>query len=221
MPRPSVHGHDGQLVCGRIGTTDVACLSGRAHLYEGHSPERVVFGVRLLAALGVNTVLLTNAAGGITPACGAGTLMLITDHINLTGRSPLLGPNDERWGPRFPDMSAAYSPRLREITKRVARSEGVALEEGVYAGVLGPSYETPAEVTMLERMGASAVGMSTVVETIALRHQDVEVVGISCITNPAAGKGDGKLSHEEVAEVAAQTSDEFVRLVSAIIPEFT
>ncbi len=217
MPLPHVVGHEGRLLVGRLGGAVVACLSGRAHLYEGHSPESAVFGVRLLATLGARRVILTNAAGGISDDCGPGTLMLISDHLNLTGRTPLLGPNDDRWGPRFPDMSEAYSEPMRQLARDIAARTNARLAEGVYAGLLGPTYETPAEIRMLETLGADAVGMSTVLETIALRHQGVEVLGISCITNKAAGKSTGHLSHDEVAEVAGRTSADFVRLVSELI----
>lgn len=217
MPSSRVVGHEGRLLVGKLRGVSVACLSGRAHLYEGYAPSSAVFGVRLLAALGASRVVLTNAAGGITENCAPGTLMVISDHINLTGSSPLLGPNEDRWGPRFPDMSEAYSKELRELALRVAAKCKIPVTEGVYAGLLGPAYETPAEIRMLEAMGASAVGMSTVLETIALRHQRVEVLGISCITNKAAGKAAGHLSHEEVAEVAGRASGNFVALVSEVV----
>ncbi len=198
MPPSSVAGHAGELVLGVVRGVPVACLAGRAHLYEGHSPEDAVFGVRLLAELGCHTVLLTNAAGGIAERCASRKLMLITDHLNLTGRTPLLGPNDERLGPRFPDMSVAYDLRVREAARAAAQAEHVALEEGIYAGLLGPTYETPAEVRMLRALGADAVGMSTVLEVIALRHRGVRVGALSVITNPAAGTSSEPLSHAEV-----------------------
>jgi purine-nucleoside phosphorylase len=179
MPLPRVEGHSGKLLFGMLSGTEVACLCGRAHLYEGHPPSDVVFGVRLLAALGVETMIITNAAGGISPDCSPGTLMVLRDHLNLTGQNPLTGANDDRMGPRFPDMSAAYDPALRALAKAAAREEKLDVAEGVYAGLLGPTYETPAEVNMLERLGADAVGMSTVLETIALRHRGVRVLGVS------------------------------------------
>ena len=219
MPVTRVHGHEGALLFGKLGEARVACLSGRVHLYEGHDPSEVVFGVRLLAALGVEAVLLTNAAGGIAETCTPGTLMLITDQLNLTGQNPLAGPNEARWGPRFPDMTVAYDSALRQTTLGVAARLDMTLATGVYAGLAGPTYETPAEVTMLERMGASAVGMSTVLETIALRHQGVRVLGLSCITNRAAGKSDQLLSHNDVAEVAEQVSDTFRSLVRNVVSE--
>ena len=217
MPRVGVEGHQGNLIAGKLGGVEVVCLSGRAHLYEGHPPAEVVFGVRLMAALGIGTAVLTNAAGGISPECGPGTLMLITDHLNLTGRTPLLGHNESRWGPRFPDMSRAYDPDLRELARNEARDLSLEVAEGVYAGLLGPTYETPAEIRMLEVLGASAVGMSTVLETIALRHRGIPVLGISCITNHAAGKSPRALSHEEVGETAKAASVDFSRLVSRIV----
>lgn len=217
MPSSQVVGHEGRLLLGALRGVSVACLSGRAHLYEGHSAESAVFGVRLLAALGASRVVLTNAAGGITDNCAPGTLMVISDHINLTGSSPLLGPSEDRWGPRFPDMSEAYSRKLRDLALGVGGKWKIPVTEGVYAGLLGPAYETPAEIRMLEAMGANAVGMSTVLETIALRHQGVEVLGISCITNKAAGKSESHLSHEEVAEVAGRASRDFVTLVSEFV----
>ncbi|HKQ71265.1 MAG TPA: purine-nucleoside phosphorylase, partial [Polyangiaceae bacterium] len=189
MPASSVPGHSGKLRLGRIEGVPVACLQGRAHLYEGNSPADVVFGVRLLAKLGCRAVLLTNAAGGIGPHLEPGDCMLVTDHLNLTGRNPLVGPHesDGRAGVRFPDMSRAYDPRLGELAHAAARELGVELKEGVYAGLLGPSYETPAEIRMLRTLGADAVGMSTVLEVIALRQLGVRVAAISCITNLAAG----------------------------------
>lgn len=217
MPLSRVVGHEGRLLLGTLRGVSVACLSGRAHLYEGHSPESAVFGVRLLAALGASRVVLTNAAGGIADTCTPGTLMVISDHINLTGKTPLLGPNEERWGPRFPDMSESYSKKLGALALELGRKQKIPVAEGVYAGLLGPTYETPAEIRMLETLGAAAVGMSTVLETIALRHQGVEVLGISCITNKAAGKSESHLSHEEVAEVAGRASRDFVTLVSEFV----
>lgn len=213
LPTPHVAGHAGQLVLGEISGASVACLSGRAHLYEGHAPQDVVFGARLLAELGCGAVLVTNAAGGIHARLVPGTLMLISDHINLTGRNPLVGFNDERLGPRFPDMSAAYDPELRVAAHAVAREQGITLEEGVYAGVLGPSYETPAEIRMLATLGADAVGMSTVLEVIALRHRGVRVGGLSCITNWAAGISPTPLDHAEVQRTADLVADRLTRLM--------
>ena len=223
MPTPTVLGHGGELVVGHLGGTCVACLSGRVHLYEGHAPERVVFGVRMLALLGVRAVLLTNAAGGIAAACEPGSLMVIEDHLNLTGTSPLLGLNDAALGPRFPDMSQAYDRPLSNLLQALAPQHGLAATRGVYAGLLGPSYETPSEVRMLEILGASAVGMSTVLEVLALRHLGVRVAGVSCITNWAAGKSNQLLAHEEVAAVAEHVRGRLGSLVTALCtqaPEF-
>lgn len=216
MPGSTVVGHAGQLTFGILGGIRVACLGGRAHLYEGNRPESVVFGVRLLALLGAKFVIVTNAAGGIDRRFEPGDLMLIRDHMNLTGQNPLFGPNLEALGPRFSDMSQPYDKGLRELAHRAALRRELTLQEGIYAGVLGPSYETPAEVDMLERLGASAVGMSTVLEVIALRHMGVPVLGISCITNRAAGRGLGTLSHEEVSQIAGESEQKFCDLVEDV-----
>lgn len=212
MPNPAISGHEGRLWMGELGGVPVACLQGRVHAYEGHPVSRVCFGVRLLAAIGCATVLLTNAAGGLA-GMAAGDLMLITDHINLTGLNPLVGTNDDRIGPRFLDMSQAYDSALQAAARNAAERAGVTLREGVYAGLLGPTYETPAEIRMLAGMGASAVGMSTVLETIALRHLGVRVGGISCITNLAAGISPTPLSHAEVKETATRVRDQFQSLI--------
>lgn len=216
MPLPSVVGHGGELVVGTLAGRRVALLSGRAHLYEGHEPARTVFGARLLARWGVPKVLLTNAAGGLAEGLRPGSLLLIADHLNLTGQNPLRGPNEEELGPRFPDMTDAYCPRLRALAKSVAAEVGIELPEGVYAGLLGPTYETPAEIRMLRTLGASAVGMSTVLETIALRHMGVRVLGLSCVTNLAAGLGTEKLSHEEVAREARRARSSFETLILGV-----
>jgi purine-nucleoside phosphorylase len=208
LPRPTVIGHPGRLSFGRIGTTDVACLSGRVHLYEGHAPGAVVFGVRLLAGLGCHTVLLTNAAGGIRKDLFPGDLMLVTDHVNLTGTNPLTGPEYA-----FVDMTRAYDPDVARAARTAAAEVGVALREGVYAGLAGPSYETPAEIRMLATFGADAVGMSTVMETIALRRLGIRVGAVSCITNMAAGLASALLDHREVEEVARKTRAPFESLV--------
>lgn len=215
MASAGVAGHGGKLWLGRSGSKRVACLQGRVHAYEGHEMERVVYGVRLLAKLGCRCVLLTNAAGGIRADLAAGSLMLITDHINLTGRNPLVG-----WpcqGGPFIDMSCAYDADLRSVALDTSRQLGVALTEGVYAAVLGPSYETPAEVKMLGNLGAAAVGMSTAVETIALRAEGIRVGAISCITNAAAGISQSALNHAEVQATAARVSREFQALLSGWI----
>ncbi len=216
FPAPGVAGHGGELLFGTVRGVPVACLSGRVHLYEGHHPEKVVLGVRLLAALGCGAVLLTNAAGGIREGLRPGGLLLIRDHVNLTGASPLVGPNEPPYL-RFPDMSAAYDARCRELAHETAQAEGLALQEGVYAGVLGPSYETPAEIRMLKTLGADAVGMSTVLEVIALRHRGVRVGALSLITNLAAGLSTEKLDHAEVQAAGVAAKDQLERLLSGWI----
>jgi purine-nucleoside phosphorylase len=217
MPRPSVSGHAGHLCLGSIAGVQVACLQGRSHSYEGHELDLVVFGVRLLARLGCKEALLTNAAGGLRATFRPGTLMLIRDHLNLMGRNPLVGPNEDALGPRFPDMTCAYDSELGELAEDAARSLGIALEAGVYAALLGPSYETPAEIRMLRTLGADAVGMSTAPEVIALRHIGVRVAAISCITNMAAGMTAGTLDHREVEETARLVRDRFAALLRAWI----
>jgi purine-nucleoside phosphorylase len=217
FPISTVPGHAGALYLGNFGGIACAFLSGRAHLYEGYDPLQVTFSTRVMSALGATTVILTNAAGGINPTFEVGNLMLIKDHINLTGRNPLVGPNDDRLGPRFPDMSDAYSPKLREIAARVAAERNQKLVEGVYCGLLGPSYETPAEIRMLRALGADAVGMSTVLEAIAARHAGMEVLGIACITNMAAGMLPQKLMHEDVVETTARVREQFAQLVARIV----
>lgn len=213
MAQSTVVGHAGNLCLGSVGSVPVACLQGRVHCYEGHELERVVFGVRLLAELGCRAVLLTNAAGGIAEGLSPGDLMLIVDHINLMGRNPLVGTNQEPY-PRFPDLSRAYDMELCHAARGAAAQVGVELREGVYAAVLGPSYETPAEIRMLRTLGADAVGMSTVPEVIALRHRGVRVGALSCITNLAAGLG-GELSHDEVKEVADRVKGSFTSVLRA------
>jgi purine-nucleoside phosphorylase len=212
LPDSKVSGHAGNLCFGRLEGSPVACLQGRVHLYEGYPAERVVFGVLLLGLLGCRTVLLTNAAGGIADHLEPGDLMLITDHLNLTGHSPLLGPNTEPY-PRFPDLSQAYDRDVIRAAKRASEERGVALTSGVYAAMLGPSYETPAEIRMLRALGADAVGMSTVPEVIALRHRGVRVGAVSVITNRAAGLGGRVLEHDDALAVAARATERFVRLL--------
>ena len=214
MPRPAVAGHPGNLCVGRVGDVPVACLQGRVHLYEGHAPERVVFGVRTLARLGCRAVLITNAAGGINALFSPGDLMLLTDHLNLMGTNPLIGPNDPELGPRFPDMTYAHDPRLLDLARAAAADAGIGLREGVYAGLFGPTYETPAEIRMLRTLGADAVGMSTVPEIIALRHMGVPAAAVSCITNLAAGLTPAELNHAEVEETARRSRAKFVELLS-------
>ena len=216
-PASAVVGHAGQMVVGTIAGKRVALLSGRVHYYEGHTLQTVTFAIRAMAAFGVRTVLLTNAAGGINVSFKPGTLMLIDDHINLMGSNPLVGTNEERFGPRFPDMTEVYSSRLRDIAVAAAADVGVALARGVYIAVHGPSYETPAEIRAFRTLGADAVGMSTVPEAIVARHMGMEVLGISCISNAAAGVLPHPLVHDEVMEVARRVRGEFSALLEAII----
>ncbi len=216
-PASAVVGHAGKLVAGTIGGKRVVALSGRAHFYEGHPMSVTTFATRVIGLLGVRTLVLTNAAGGINLNFKPGTLMVIDDHINLMGTNPLVGSNEDRFGPRFPDMTEAYSKRLREIADQAAVSSKVAIAHGVYVALHGPSYETPAEIRYLRTIGADAVGMSTVPETIVARQMGMEVLGISCITNPAAGVLPKPLVHDEVMEVARRVRGEFSKLLQAII----
>jgi purine-nucleoside phosphorylase len=216
-PRATVAGHEGRLVIGRLAGTSVAALAGRTHLYEGRPPSDVVFGTRVMARLGVRAIVLTNAAGGINGSFEAGSLMIIDDHIGLLVANPLIGANDDRLGPRFPDMTEVYSPRLRSIAHDAAREIGVTVHRGIYAAVPGPSYETPAEIRYLRLIGADAVGMSTVPEAIAARHMGLEVLGVSCITNMAAGVLPHPLSHTEVLETAGQMRHRLFALLEAIV----
>ena len=216
-PPSRVIGHPGRLVIGTIAGRRVAALAGRAHLYEGHPAPVVAFGIRVMARLGARQVILTNAAGGINTAFARGALMIVDDHINLTGTSPLLGPNDDRLGPRFPDMTEVYSRRLRGIAAEAARAVHVDVTHGVYVAVHGPSYETPAEIRFLRTIGADAVGMSTVPEALAARHMGVEVLGISCITNMAAGVLPTPIDHDEVLETTRRVRDSFISLIRATI----
>ena len=216
-PQSRVVGHAGRLVVGSLAGKRVAALAGRVHVYEGHAMATVVFAVRVMARLGVKRLILTNAAGGINTAFGQGALMVIDDHINLMGGNPLIGPNDDRVGPRFPDMSEVYSRRLRALADEAARAAGVPIQHGVYVAVHGPSYETPAEIRAFRTLGADAVGMSTAPEAIAARHLGVEVLGISCITNMAAGVLDQPLVHDEVMETARRVRGSFIALLEGVI----
>ena len=216
-PAAKVIGHDGRLAIGSLGGRRVAALSGRAHFYEGHDLRTVSFAARVVARLGVKVLILTNAAGGIGAALTPGTLMIIDDHINLLGSNPLVGPNEDAFGARFPDMSEVYSKRLRAVADAVAREQGQRVEHGVYVAVHGPSYETPAEIRFLRAIGADAVGMSTVPEAIVARHMGVEVLGISCITNAAAGVLPQPLDHNEVMEVARRVRGAFAALLEGIV----
>ena len=218
-PASSVIGHEGRLVIGEVAGRGIAALSGRAHVYEGHDLRTVTFGIRVLGILGVRVLMLTNAAGGIHAGFNPGDLMVIDDHINLLGSSPLAGPNDERFGVRFPDLTNVYSPRLRHLADDTAARQGVTLRHGIYVACHGPSYETPAEVRYLRTIGADAVGMSTVPEAIVARHMNIEVLGISCITNFAAGVLPQPLNHDEVIETARRVRGKFVDLLTGIIAQ--
>jgi purine-nucleoside phosphorylase len=216
-PVSTAVGHAGKLVEGRIGSAEVIVLAGRAHLYEGYSAQQVTFGISELYRRGVKSVVLTNAAGGINEKYRPGDLVLISDHINLLGTNPLTGPNDDLLGPRFPDMSEAYSKEYREIAKRAGHELGIVLEEGVYAATPGPSYETPAEIRYMRAIGADLVGMSTVPETIVANHRGMKVLAISCVTNAAAGILPQKLVHEEVLEAGARVRDTLIKLLRAVV----
>ncbi len=218
FPTPTVSGHAGELWIGRIGRMPILLQRGRTHYYEGGSMDDVVFATRLYARLGVKTLIVTNASGAIRPDLRAGDLVLLTDHINMLGANPLRGPNLEELGPRFPDMSAAYTPRLRAIAREAATAEKVELKEGVYVATLGPSYETPAEIRAFRAMGADLVGMSTVPEVIAAAHAGVEVLGISIATNLAAGVDpNAALTHDEVMETTRRKGAELRRLIMAVL----
>jgi len=220
FPHSSVHGHAGALVLGfHQGTLPVVTMQGRVHFYEGYQPWQVGFPARVLCRLGISSLVVTNAAGGINQGFEVGDLMAITDHLNLSGYNPLVGPNDEALGPRFPDMSHAYDPGLLQVLRASAEASGVRLREGVYASLSGPSYETPAEIRMLRTLGADAVGMSTVPEVIVAAHMGVKVTGISCITNLAAGLSSQKLSHDEVGETAHRVKDVFGRLLTRFLSD--
>ncbi len=215
-PTPSVSGHPGRLAFGRVGPVRVGVLQGRLHTYEGWTAAQTVFPVRLLITLGARVVVLTNASGGVRPGLASGAWMVVTDHLNLSGTNPLEGPNDPRLGPRFPDLSRAYDPRLRALLLHAADTAGVAVQQGVYAMMSGPSYETPAEIRMLQALGADAVGMSTVPEVIAAVHMGARVACLSCITNAAAGLG-GALSHAEVEATAHEAEESGVRILRGFL----
>ena len=218
FPKSTAIGHAGQLVLGTVGEIPVAGMQGRVHLYEGYSAKEVAFPIRVFARMGVKAVILTNAAGGIKREFVQGQLVVIKDHINLQGVSPLTGPNDERFGPRFPDMTVAYDRRFREMTVGEGNRKHIGLYEGIYAALPGPSYETPAEIRYLRTIGADLVGMSTVPEVIAARHSGIRVLGISCVTNAAAGILDQPLDHKEVLETAERVKTQFIALLKAVIP---
>jgi purine-nucleoside phosphorylase len=215
-PVPRVVGHAGELIVGQAGGKRVAVLSGRVHLYEGWTPQQVVFGVRVMGLLGVKVLILTNAAGGIRETYRPGMQVLVTDHINLQGMNPLTGPNDESLGPRFPDMSEAYDRELLALARQTARELGMEMGEGVYAAMLGPSFETPAEIRYLRTIGADLAGMSTVAEVIAARHMGMRVLAISTVTNMAAGM-QARLSHEEVLETGKASAAELKRFLEAYL----
>jgi len=217
VPRSQVEGHAGRLVIGERAGARCVAMQGRVHMYEGHSAQAVAFPARVLIALGARVLVITNAAGGVNPAWPPGTLMLIRDHIDLLRDHALRGPNDDRLGPRFPDMTTAYARELRDLARGAAASAGIALAEGVYAAMPGPTYETPAEIRMLQRFGADAVGMSTVPEVCVARHMGARVIGISCITNQAAGITGEALSHDEVTQTAARVRTTFEALLDGVI----
>ena len=221
FPASTAAGHKGELIIGKDNGVAIAVMSGRFHLYEGYTAHQIVSGIRLFADLGIKRVILTNAAGGINPQYVPGALVLISDHINLQGTNPLVGPNDERIGPRFPDMTEAYAPHLRVLAKQAAAELSLEVFEGVYAALLGPSYETPAEIRFLRTIGADLVGMSTAAETIAANHLGMEVIGISCVTNLAAGLSGEKLNHVEVLEIGRSVSDKFLTLIRTLLPKLT
>ena len=219
FPRSTAVGHAGQLVIGTAGGIPVAAMQGRVHLYEGYSAREVAFPMRVLDQMDIRAVILTNAAGGINLEYKQGALVVITDHINLQGHNPLVGPNDDRFGPRFPDVTQAYWKPYREIALQVAKQSGKTLYQGVYAALLGPNYETPAEIRYLRTIGADLVGMSTVPEVIVARHMGVKVLAISCVTNMAAGILDQTINHAEVLETGERVKGDFVALLRAVLPE--
>ena len=218
-PRSTAIGHAGQLVIGTVEGVEVAGMQGRVHLYEGYSAKELAFPIRVFARMGVKAIILTNAAGGVKREFIEGRLVVISDHINLLGANPLAGPNEDKFGGRFPDMTSAYDKRFRELTLAEGRLLGINLGEGVYAAVAGPSYETPAEVRYLRSIGADLVGMSTVPEVIAARHSGLRVLGISCVTNAAAGVLDQPLDHKDVLETAERMKGQFTGLLRAVIPD--
>jgi purine-nucleoside phosphorylase len=218
FPRSTAEGHAGVLVIGKAGGIAVAAMQGRVHLYEGYSAREVAFAMRVIGRLGIRSAILTNAAGGINPGFKQGMLVVIRDHINLQGANPLIGPNDQRFGPRFPDMTRAYCRAYREIALAEAKKLGIEAHEGVYSALLGPSYETPAEIRFLWTFGADLVGMSTVPEVIAANHMGIRVLGISCVTNMAAGILDRPLDHAEVIETGERVKSQFIALLRAVLP---
>lgn len=218
FPCSTAVGHAGQMVIGKLGKVTIAAMQGRAHLYEGYSPQEVAFPIRTFARMGIRALVLTNAAGGINLEYQQGALVIITDHINLQGHNPLVGMNDDRFGPRYPDMTRAYCQNYRKIAMEEASELGVTVHQGVYAALLGPSYETPAEIRYLRTIGADLVGMSTVAEAISARHMGLEVLAISCVTNMAAGILDQPINHEEVLATGERVKGAFTALVKAVLP---
>lgn len=219
FPRSTALGHAGRMVVGKVGNLTVAAMQGRVHQYEGYSSREAAFPVRVLGRLGIKSLVLTNAAGGINSAYAQGALVVLSDHINLQGNNPLNGPNDDRFGLRFPDMSEAYNRRYRLIAVDAARGLGIDLKEGVYAALAGPSYETPAEIRYLRTIGADLVGMSTVPEVIVARHMGINVLAISCVTNMAAGLSAGEINHAEVLETGARVRGTFLALLTEVLPK--
>ncbi len=218
FPLSTAVGHAGALVIGAIGGVAVAVMQGRVHLYEGYSAQQVAFPVRVFARLGVRAIVLTNAAGAINAGYQHGALVAIRDHINLQDHNPLVGPNEERFGPRFPDMTDCYNAQLRRFAEEESRRLGFEMQEGIYAAMLGPSYETPAEIRFLRTIGADLVGMSTVPEVIAARHMGLQVLAISCVTNMAAGMGSGKVNHDEVLQAGENVRGRLLALLRALLP---
>jgi purine-nucleoside phosphorylase len=218
FPRSTAIGHAGQLVVGKAGDVPVAAMQGRAHLYEGYSPQQVAFPMRVFGRMGIRALILTNAAGGINLEYKQGALVVVSDHINLQGQNPLVGPNDDRFGLRYPDMTQAYCKAYREMALEEARTLGLTVYQGVYAAMLGPSFETPAEIRFLRTIGADLVGMSTISEVIAARQMGIKVLAISCVTNMAAGILDQPITHEEVLETGERVKGAFTALVKAVLP---
>jgi purine-nucleoside phosphorylase len=217
-PRSTAIGHAGQLVLGKVGSVAVAAMQGRVHLYEGYSAQQVAFPIRVFARMGVKAVILTNAAGGINLSYSQGALVALRDHINLQGANPLIGPNDDRFGPRFPDMTHAYDSEFRRFVAEAGKKLNLNLHEGVYLALAGPNYETPSEIHTFRALGADLVGMSTVPEVLAARHSGLRVLGISCVTNMAAGVTGAVLTAEEVLETGARVKNDFIALLKAVIP---
>ncbi|NSL50447.1 purine-nucleoside phosphorylase [Calidifontibacillus erzurumensis] len=217
FPVSTVEGHAGKLVIGLLNGKAVLAMQGRFHYYEGYTMQEVTFPVRVMKGLGIDTIIVTNACGGMNANFKPGDLMIITDHLNMTGTNPLIGPNEAELGPRFPDMSRAYSPELIKLAKETAQKLNISIQEGVYAGISGPSYMTPAELIMLRNLGGDAVGMSTVPEVIVANHMQMKVLGISCVTDMAIGEELEPLTHEQVVEVANRTKPKFIHLIKEII----